>query len=416
MPPEQTQTCPFCALHCDDVHVRAAARPRPTTKCPIALDGYHRADLQLKPQIDGKPVSMATACREAARLLTRARHPLYAGLATDVAGMRAVVRLAERTGGVLDHANGDIMQVQSRLLKERGWISTTLGELRRRADLLVLLGTDAVSAHPRFFERIRASRGRQPLKWVQLGGKSPGQRGTGRRAWRLDCPNDALGEVARALTLRLRGHPLPARRRIGGLPASSVERLARKLSRAHYSVLAWEPARLPTAQAALQVHAFCDLIQELNQTTRSAGLALGGEQAAGTAQTVCTWLSGHPLRVGYPRRQPQPDPTRYDWRRMLAGGDTDLLVWITAFDGGLLPELPRQAPPLILLARADRPPPPGTHIYIPIATPGIEHPGHLFRLDGVIAVHTRGGLRPARHPAAASALSRIEAQLPPQTG
>ena len=61
--------------------------------------------------------------------------------------MRAAVRLAERTGGILDHAHSAAMQAQLRLLRERGWIATTLGELRHRADLLVLFGSDAISAH-----------------------------------------------------------------------------------------------------------------------------------------------------------------------------------------------------------------------------------------------------------------------------
>ena len=415
--PEHTRTCPFCALLCDDLRVSPGARPRPRTRCPIARAGYGRARLNLQPLVDGKPVSLETACRQAARLLARARRPLYGGLATDVAGMRAAVRLAERTGGILDHAHSAAMQAQLRLLRERGWIATTLGELRHRADLLVLFGSDAISAHPRFFERLRtraAVNRAQPLpELVSIGRGLSLPAGYATR--HIDAPQGSLGEIAHALTLRIAGHTPPRTRRTGGVAAPELDRLARKLTRARYAVLAWEPARLPGAQADLQVHAFCDLVEALNRTTRAAGLALGGAHGSHTAQAVCTWLSGHPARVGFPGGVPRADSIRFDWRRVMANGETDALVWISAFDGDLLPEptlLRAGGPPFILLARADRPPPATAHVYIPIGTPGIEHPGHLCRLDGVVAHYARGGLRRGvRHPAAATVLSAIHARL-----
>lgn len=417
--PERTHTCPFCALLCDDLRIAAGARPRPHTRCHLARDGYGRARLNLRPQIDGNPVSMDTACRKAARLLARAKRPLYGGLATDVAGMRAAVRLAERTDGILDHAHSATMQAQLRLLRERGWLATTLGELRHRADLLVLLGTNALSAHPRFFERIRtrttapASR-TQPLpELVTIGRDLPLP---GYAAWHIDVPPGSLGELAHALTLRIAGHATRTRR-IGGVAMQVLDRLARKLARARYTVLAWEPARLTSGtQADLQIHAFCDLVEQLNHGSRAVGLALGGAHGAHTAQAVSTWLSGHPLRIGFQGGLVQADPIRFDWRRVLAGGEADVLVWISAFDGSLLPApelLPADSLPLILLARADRPPPPTAKVYIPIGTPGIEHPGHLCRLDGMVAHYARGGLRRGiRHPAAAEVLSGIYAHLP----
>ena len=42
--------------------------------------------------------------KEAAKLIGKAKLPLYGGLATDVEGMRAVMALAERSGGIVDHA------------------------------------------------------------------------------------------------------------------------------------------------------------------------------------------------------------------------------------------------------------------------------------------------------------------------
>ena len=51
----------------------------------------------------GKPASLEEAIRAAADLIREARL-LFGGLATDVDGMRAAMALADRAGGVVDHA------------------------------------------------------------------------------------------------------------------------------------------------------------------------------------------------------------------------------------------------------------------------------------------------------------------------
>ena len=67
--------------------------------------------------------------------------------------MRVLVELAERSGGIVDHANGDALFRNLRVLQNTGWISTTLTEVRNRADLLVVAGPDISRRFPRFFER-----------------------------------------------------------------------------------------------------------------------------------------------------------------------------------------------------------------------------------------------------------------------
>ena len=51
----------------------------------------------VRPQVSGKEVDLAKAIKEAAKLIGKAKLPLYGGLATDVEGMRAVMALAERS-------------------------------------------------------------------------------------------------------------------------------------------------------------------------------------------------------------------------------------------------------------------------------------------------------------------------------
>ena len=81
---------------------------------------------------DLTPMERAQAATE---LIRKSSLPLYGGLGTDVNGIRAVMALADKSGGVVDHALSEGQYRNFRVLQTRGWITTTLTEARNRADV-----------------------------------------------------------------------------------------------------------------------------------------------------------------------------------------------------------------------------------------------------------------------------------------
>jgi formylmethanofuran dehydrogenase subunit B len=49
-------------------------------------------------------------------------------------------------------------------------------------------------------------------------------------------------------------------------------------------------------------------------------------------------------------------------------------------------------------------------VYVPVGTPGLDHAGHLFRGDRVVALPLRQ-LRPSSLPSAAEAIAAIQTAL-----
>ncbi|HUL63427.1 MAG TPA: formylmethanofuran dehydrogenase, partial [Burkholderiaceae bacterium] len=93
-------TCPFCALLCDRVALDAAASGTPRlhgSDCPRAkraLAHFDTGAAAAQPSVDGKTATLEAAIDAAADVLAAARQPLFGGLATDIAGARAVYTLA----------------------------------------------------------------------------------------------------------------------------------------------------------------------------------------------------------------------------------------------------------------------------------------------------------------------------------
>src|SRR5258708_5487741 len=148
--------CPFWGLLCGDVRVGGgggAASVAPNGGARSRELFADNAPDRALARVDDKPADLATAIGRAAQILRAARQPLLISAGTDVAGMRVLIELAERSGGIVDHANGDALFRNLRVLQDTGWISTTLTEVRNRADLLVVAGTGITGPFPRFFER-----------------------------------------------------------------------------------------------------------------------------------------------------------------------------------------------------------------------------------------------------------------------
>ncbi|WP_416048552.1 formylmethanofuran dehydrogenase [Cupriavidus basilensis] len=394
-----TWTCPFCALLCDglDVAQDAAGGWTPAlagSTCPrmaSALAWFDARAVATTPSADGRPVALPQALDAAALLLRESRLPLFGGLATDVAGARALYALANHSGAVLDHAHGDAMTASLRALQDRGAFTTTLAEVRNHADLILCIGTQPSHKHPEFFRRCGLADREQPCtrELVFLG--TPVDPAAALLA-NARCSEVALpeGEDLYQTLASLNALCRPRALADGNIAPASLRDLSARLLAARYAVIVWTPSTLCAQaggkHAALLIEGIHHLVKTLNRTTRAGGLSLGGDDGGNTVNQAITWLSGVPLRTHVHPGGLDHDPHRHGTERLLRGGDVDALLWVASFT----PDLPPPASPVptvvlghpaLAASMAGRP-----GVFIPVSTPGIGSAGHLFRTDGGIVL------------------------------
>ena len=423
-------TCPFCLLLCDDLSVRlsasGAAWELAHGDCAAARAGlaqFTATPSHATPTVDGKPCGLPEAVGAAARLLAESGQPLFGGLGTDVSGARALYRLASQTGAICDPARGAALMHSVRALQDRGGFTTTLAEVRTRADVIVCLGGLPTGDAADFFTRCGLGEGLVPKRHVAVLGGSEAEsfseprhllpRPFGERAGVRGCapvqmpfdgphpiplPEGEGEETLAALglhkgvtteSLRLDGDLFAtvamlagvlARRAVRNVPAP-LAALAERLLAARYAVIVGQTSRFP-AHAALLVEAVNRSVATLNLSTRAGAIWLGGGNGAGTVNQVFTWLSGLPLRSRAGPLGLEHEPVCFDAARLLADGAVDCLLWVSSFDAACLP--PTTQVPLIVLghpALAGSAARSGA-VFIPVSTPGIGSAGHLFRTDG----------------------------------
>jgi formylmethanofuran dehydrogenase subunit B len=137
-------------------------------------------------------------------------------------------------------------------------------------------------------------------------------------------------------------------------------------------------------------------------------MPLGGTDGDITADMVLQWQTGFPGRTGYGAGQAEHDAYHLGTERLLARDEVDTLLWISSYNPARTP--PGTPVPLIALAGPDMQFSREPEVFIPVGIPGVDHPGHLFRSDRVVAL-SLGRVRDSSLPSVAEVLSAIEAAL-----
>ena len=361
-------------------------------------------------RVGGKPATLDAALDAAAQLLRQRRRPLIGGLGTDVAGMRATLALARRLGAVVDHAGSSAKYRNLHVLQEFGWITTTLAEVKNRADLLLLIGDGWHARFPRFVERVLAPASDlygtpPPRRAILLDAASAAAALRCRSrssAWTLGAPMARLPTLLTMLCAQVGGRPAdPAR--LDGVAPQALAQCVEWLQAARYGVAVWAAGDLEFAHAELALQALSRLLRTLNVERRFAGLPLAGTNADLTANAVHTWQCGVTLSC-QPRqraRRLRSAPLRCAERAGARRGRLPAVdlepVRRRAARVRRVPSSCSGAADLQLAREPD--------VFLPVATPGIDADGHLLRTDKVVSLYLRR-LRTSALPSVAQVSTR----------
>lgn len=352
--------CPFCAMVCDDLSLPVDRKPHApdSAVCPKAAEGFRQAldTTHAAPLVRGHEAGWPEALQRTRELMQSARLPLFHGLIGDLLDCRAALHLAGHFRGVVDHHDGDTVARNLAVYQDSGWISTSLGETRNRADLVILIGDDIGTALPRLNEKLFAARERLH---------------TPQEPHIVVLNTDRLSTLDQVRVM-LGSRPLPE-------PRSQAVDLYEKLHRSSYPVFV--VAALDDARAELVLRSTADLVRTINESRRAALLTLSSGVGDTTAQLASTWHNGFGIRTSFARGYPEQDLQRFAAHRLLHSNESDLLVWINSLSRQPPPEC--QQPRIVIGHPAMRFDDDAPDVFLPVAVPGVHRNGFLHRADGL---------------------------------
>lgn len=323
--------CTGCGCVCDDLRLMTDGERvvRAERACGLAEPWLLRQNGAAPPEaeVSGRPVPLAAAVAEAARLLRRADYPLVYGLANSSSdGQRAAAALAESLGAVLDTA-ASLCHAPSVVAQQQvGKVSCTLGEVRNRADTVVFWGCDPPTSHPQHWERYAVA---PPGRWV------PGGRGD-RFVVVADTVRTASAEAAdfflpvepgrhfealHALRSRVRGAALTGAGH--GAPAALLDALAQRMTSARCGALFFGVDLARGEAGHCNVQALLQLVTDLNGPGRWYALRMRVPGNVVGADTVLLWQTGYPFAVNLARGFPRYNPGEFSVQGLLERGEID---------------------------------------------------------------------------------------------
>ena len=409
---------PFCGIGTDDLIIQVDGISLKVIEngCAVNTPAFEQTITDTQTRIEGKTVSLDAAVTHAAALLNNANQPVIGGCATDVNGMRALLAVADRYGAVVDNINFTGARNNFLALQDSGWMNTTLAEVKNRCDLLLVVGTDLESFAPRFYDRYLWTESMfledaAKREIIYLGKTPSGHASTspnGQKALVFECENHDLPDVIAVLRALVKGNPIRVEK-VGPIAITDLQAIANKLIAAQYGVVTWAAGALAFSQAELTVQVLSEMIKDINKlNTRCSGLPLGGKEGDLTANQVCGWTTGYPARTRFSSGYPEYDPYLNDTNALLTNGEADVLVWVHAFNAKATP--PITSLPTIVVGRSGMTFTQEPDVFIPVGTPGIDHTGHAFRMDNVVAIRLKK-LRDSGLPSTAEVLRAIEQAL-----
>ena len=320
-----------------------------------------------KATLDGAPIALEDAYRHAAKILGGAKFAVVAGLATDAAGARAAILLAERLRGAYDHLASDEIFNDLDVTRSFGMFVTTPAEARARADVVLLVGPGLTEHWPALFERLALGEPARfndaaPRKILWLGPKRNEAKVEGVEIETIAATPQTLPGLLAAIRARVGGRPIA----LNAAAAKKIDGYAATLKAARFGAVVWSASAID----GLTVEALQGLVTDLNANTRFTGVPIGARGGASGVVQVGGWMTGFPPRTGFGRGYPEHDPWRFDARRLVDSGEADAALWISAH-GGEAPAWTRDDVPLITLAPEGAGAARG--LYIEVGRPGETH-------------------------------------------
>jgi formylmethanofuran dehydrogenase subunit B len=376
---EHAATCAGCGCGCDDIEVAVAAEglERVTGTCPLGDAWFAERTAEPLPpaRVDGGEVDFAEAVEAAAAIVGEARLPLVCGLgATDCESQRAAVALAEEVGAVIDPSDGASAAAQA-----FGVSTTTFGDVRDRADLVVAWRADPVSTNPRLLSRLRLDRSGRAAerRLVVVDARESATAAEADEFIELAAELDF--EALWALRALARDVPLD-RDHAARLPLDELERLAGLLRACSYGVVLHGAAGYANTLALLA------LVRDLASSAHVVALPLRREGNARGAEDVLAWQTGYPAAVSFARGHPRAQPGEFSAAGLLERGEPDAAL-IVGFDA--LRELPPRAAdklrgiPMVVVDSRATETASAARVAFATAAAGVQREGTAHRMDGV---------------------------------
>ncbi len=395
--------CPFCGTLCDDLEVDVDIKENKVVEvrnaCQIGTKKFfssnpseHRYEKPLiKDNGTFKEVSWDEAIEKASDILVQATRPLLYGFSsTECEAQSKGVELAELLGGVLDNTASVCHGPSLLAIQDVGAPTSTLGEYKNRADLVIFWGSNPVHAHPRhlgrYSEFVRGyfrKDGRNDRFIIVVDPRNTHTAQIADLFIQINPSEDY--ELINGIRAILRGVELNVEE-ISGVPIEEIKNLVEILKNCNFGVLFFGMGLTQSLAHHRNVDSAICLIRELNDHTKFLLTPMRGHYNVAGANQVFTWNTGYAYSIDFSRGYPRYNPGEFSSCDVLIRDEVDASLIVASDPASNFPAAAVRnlfKHPIISIEPHETPTSVNADIILPPAIAGIECEGTSYRMDNV---------------------------------
>lgn len=382
--------CLRCGCVCDDVQIQVqdGQIERIEPYCPVAEAwGLRPRSEPPSPSVEGQPVAQEVALQRAVELLNNAQAPLLYGFVhTGSETQQLGVRLAEKLGALLDLPNPLSLGGIGGLLAETGASVASLGEVRQRAETIVVWAADPQTTHPRHFSRYSlfpagrfVPEGRKSRQLIVIGNPESPTAEFADEVIPLK-PGQEIAALSIVLAV-LQGRSLSeARVRAQtDVELSTWQSLVEQLRQTKYGAFLF--GREWTASGPHALRSLLRLANELSRQQRFVMVPLLGAGNLLGAETQFAAATGFGEAIDFSLGYPRSLGPEYSAALRLQRREIDLACVVAVEDAELPPSL--SGVPSIWIAPQKPTSLPEPAVFVPVSDFALAGRGTVYRSDGV---------------------------------
>lgn len=431
--------CPFCGCLCDDIEltVENGKIIRNKNGCFLSNAKFLNFNNELrilKPLMRKNDelvqVSFEEALHKSAEILVNANYPvLYGWSSTSCEAQRIGIELAEQVGGVFDNTSSVCHGPSVLGMQEVGIPTSTLGQVRHRADLIIYWGSDPLSSHPRHMQRytyfakgrfeestrkvctnqngIEADLGINKDFQSQVEEDSPDQK---------FLPQNVCEKVRKLLVVDVRNTLTAAKAdvflkiepnkdfeliqtlrmlvndqeievdNVAGIPVKYLSEVAELLVDCNFGVIFFGMGLAQSEGKSRNIEAAIKLVRDLNARTKFSIMPMRGHFNVTGANIVSVWQTGFPFAVDFSLGYPRYNPGESSLVEILMRQESDAVLAVASDPVAGLPKTAVEhlvKNPLIVIDPHLNATSLMADVVFPCAMVGIEMEGTAYRMDRV---------------------------------
>ena len=395
----ENATCTFCGCVCDDMQLTVDLNEKRITKaknaCVLGRAWFAEHTIEDAPvaMIDGKEVSVEEAIEEAAQTLVNAKFPITYGLSdTTCEAQREAVAISDYIKGNIDTTTSVCHGPSGLAFQGIGESTSTLGEVKNRADLVIYWGGNPAESHPRHFTRYTVTpkgmfipNGKKDRTVVLVDVRKTKSAGVADILIRPKPGKDF--EVLWALRALVKGSKLsPNIEEETGVPLEVLSDLTERMKNCRFGVLFFGMGLTMTRGRHFNSGALLALATDLNEYTHFVAKPVRGHGNVTGADNVVAWTTGYPFGVNFSRGYPRFNPGEFTTVDTLSNGDADAALIIASDPANNFPKKAIEHLkniPVITLDTKCTETSELSHVAFRTATYGINTSGTVYRMDDV---------------------------------